>query len=735
MRRYVPGFIFLSLVCSFCVSAARAAWTPLVNVSAGMEQLRGLGSTPQLWDNWQSFVLDSNGKVHVCWVDWNDNEEKWLMYSNNVSGAFSTPQRISVSGYYFYAAGTCLAITSDDTLHLIVTAKNNGVNNQGVLYLTKSPAGAWSAPTPLTPFDGSRFSYADSIVAMPDNSLFMCAMDSIGRKEFGRFKSAGGAWGADEILAESGYDFPRCSARAIGDDLYFSFSHKNDGAYYKVYRAGVWGSFTKLASFGQIGSGLRLSKSPITGELAALYGYQPDNGLDLDFNLYARFSSDGGSTWGAEQRISPGDYLDRGGDGRYDLAGNYHVIWESIPYNGAQGDILYKMRTPAGVWGSIENRTNSIGRTGSAVDPLQITGQTVHLLVADSGNDTGVPGYEDVRYTHSIPPVDTTAPAPVTGFGASPGEERVTLNWTNSISPDVSGVMIRMSYSAYPATPYSGTYVTAQYGQSGSLGSKLVIPVSPGVPTYFSAFAIDQSGNVSPVATVAATAIVDVTPPGNPTAVTLNADAAYNATLTWANPNDADFKGTIIRYKTTGYPTGPNDGFLAANVMTKPPATTIIVPSLAPGYTYYFKLFSYDAKPNFSSGTPISISLLANSCGSVKQTASGSVALSGKIVTALLTSDAAIYVQEPDRSSGIRVQGSVAGLNLVRGDVVNISGTMATRVISGYPAERQITGTITRAGQPVQTVKPLKLTSRTIGGQTVGLVSGVKDAVGLNNMG
>jgi hypothetical protein len=103
------------------------------------------------------------------------------------------------------------------------------------------------------------------------------------------------------------------------------------------------------------------------------------------------------------------------------------------------------------------------------------------------------------------------------------------------------------------------------------------------------------------------------------------------------------------------------------------------------------------------------------------------------VVTAVFSSDGCIYIEDPDRTSGIRVATNQSGFAI--GDRVNVTGTISTRVLSGYPSERQVSATsITKvsSGTPL---KPLAMSCKAVGGATVGLLPGVKDGVGTNNMG
>ncbi len=77
--------------------------------------------------------------------------------------------------------------------------------------------------------------------------------------------------------------------------------------------------------------------------------------------------------------------------------------------------------------------------------------------------------------------------------------------------------------------------------------------------------------------------------------------------LNWTNPAAADFVGTTVRFKTTGYPTGPTDGTLLAD-KTKTPGTTdtFLHTGLVTG-TYYYALFAHDMASHYSSAVLISV--------------------------------------------------------------------------------------------------------------------------------
>jgi len=91
----------------------------------------------------------------------------------------------------------------------------------------------------------------------------------------------------------------------------------------------------------------------------------------------------------------------------------------------------------------------------------------------------------------------------------------VTLNWTNSSSPDFSQTIIRYRTDGkFPVSPVDGFAVVTKTGAPGSADSFVHTGLTNGTTYSYSAFALDTSGNVAPAAKASAL-VSDTTAPAN----------------------------------------------------------------------------------------------------------------------------------------------------------------------------------------------------------------------------
>ncbi len=210
----------------------------------------------------------------------------------------------------------------------------------------------------------------------------------------------------------------------------------------------------------------------------------------------------------------------------------------------------------------------------------------------------------------SATPFDGIAPSMLAFGTISVGDMTVTLRWTNPADGDFDHTVIRYSTSGYPSGPTDGAPV--ENGNDGhfpnepaSVDSFVHTGLTNGVTYYYSAFAADEVPNYSIPDTVSAIP-QDTIPPAVVTILEIDPLPDGSVRLTWRNPSDSDFEGTLIRYSTTSYPTSVNAGDPVPNgndgMFPNEPASsdTFIHSGLATGEIYYYAVFTYDEVPNYS---------------------------------------------------------------------------------------------------------------------------------------
>ena len=118
------------------------------------------------------------------------------------------------------------------------------------------------------------------------------------------------------------------------------------------------------------------------------------------------------------------------------------------------------------------------------------------------------------------PGSDVTPPASATQFNAIPADGSNVLAWTNPADPDFTRTVIRYrTDGVYPRSPVDGFAAFDLAGVPAASVSQVHPGLTNGVTYYYSAFAVDASGNVAAGAQVESTPEVPPMPPAAPTNV------------------------------------------------------------------------------------------------------------------------------------------------------------------------------------------------------------------------
>lgn len=561
--------------------------------------------------------------------------------------------------------------------------------------------------------------------------------------------------------------------------------------YYSVWNGASWAGLVDLPGSNKKEQQPDIAIGP-DGHIHVVAMWRPgESGTDTPYTIF--YWEYNGVGWLGPTQLSPGT----GGDGnscssphvQTDDLGDVHVVWSQNGATGGHGDIMYRKRQ-SGVWLPTYNITSNNAGTsyGSVACDLAVDrgGSNVHVVWHDDFLNNGFQAY----YTRNSNLGATNAWLPKAqwfqlssgAYGKSPhiwldesnnpsvvwidkfgGSENKTAyrrfdgatwqsaqNWGNwSVQEavfDANNVMhmVFMDTGSGTWELYYSTYDRATNSRSPAQ------LISAGADTFkvdVAAMARDSGGAVHAIWEERKGAW-----PGTPglyysTNFSLSAPADVESftvapsdsinRLYWKNPNSPGFSGTMIRFRTDRFPTGPSDGALLIDKSSAIGASDSFVHSgVTNGVTYYYTAFAHDSGGHYSSGFNASAQPHAAQTSELKRLPDNTpVDMSGKVVSAVFPGSAAIYVQDPDRSSGIRVACPVAA-SYVPGDIVTVSGTMGTRSVSGAPSERQINSTT-----PVKTGTgpapvPLQMGLLDVGGEEIPpYIAGVTGAVGLNNIG
>ena len=249
------------------------------------------------------------------------------------------------------------------------------------------------------------------------------------------------------------------------------------------------------------------------------------------------------------------------------------------------------------------------GSYTQSVDVGNNTSHTLQSLTEGTRYYLVIVGYDSNR-------VEGAASAEISGWvlGAS------SIS-SSSLTPNSAVVTWQTNKPAdsqveYGTTTAYGTLTTLDSTRVAS-HSQTLTSLQPATTYQFRVRSKDEGGSslLSANFSFTTTSLADTTPPGDVTQLTA-IPGNSQASLSWTNPTDADFKGVTLRYRTDGvYPASKTDGVLAADRPSVAGAKDYFDHlSLTNGVTYYYSGFTYDTNQNYSStahtqATPVNLAI------------------------------------------------------------------------------------------------------------------------------
>ncbi len=333
----------ITLLCSVCLGITATAvgqWSEAVNLTGDVGRYE---VDPFL-------AIDSTGTLHVVYQNFLDSDGRIYYKYNNGSGWSSRELLASMGGK---GSRPCIVVDSNDMLHVFYGKSD--------LYYIHRPAsgGTWSSPVLLNSWGGGFIN--DVAVDDSDGIYFMWGHlfdDSAPVRNgiYGRYKPAGGSWGATEIIRGNSSDdnWPHGNdVFANGNEIWVAISWDGKIWFKKRNPDGSWPDGTGTGTFLHDGGSLRFAKNPTSNEIAAAYAECIEDGATSPWwEVFIMYSYDNGATWTSPENISNMISLDRIPQLTYDSNGNLHYAWEGEGGPDYPLKIRVRSRTD-GVWGDM----------------------------------------------------------------------------------------------------------------------------------------------------------------------------------------------------------------------------------------------------------------------------------------------------------------------------------------------------------------------------------------------
>lgn len=276
------------------------------------------------------------------------------------------------------------------------------------------------------------------------------------------------------------------------------------------------------------------------------------------------------------------------------------------------------------------------------------------------------------------PDSQTEEPLPsITNLTVAPGTLQIRFDWRNSLGTGCTGTKVVYRTDRYPMHPGDGTLVADVAGLPGVYMTCTHAGLTLGQRYYYAFFAHASGGNTSrpQFATAVGT---DKTPPTTPVVVD-EGEYTFSPDTLSASWSSADPESGIANYRYC-IGTVPNGldvvGWTDIGTVTGVTRTGL---NLVPGKQYYFRVVAQNGAGLWSAPGVSDGIYRVEDCARVSEARGlpdGAMVRVRGVVTAGGAFAGAAYVQDPDRSGGIRLTGDVTGL--ADGQWLEIIGTLGT---------------------------------------------------------
>jgi len=393
------------------VSGLFAQWEPDVRLTVNPE------TSFTIPDNADRCIAATGSVVHVVWMDTRDGNRE-IYYKRTTDNGSSWGPDTRLTNDPAEQSFASVAVSGSD-VHVVW--RDNRDSYWENYYKRSTDGGStWDADTRLTDAPGG--SGIPSVAAAGNSVHVVWYDDRDGNLEiyYKQSTDSGSSWGPDTRLTNDPAEQSCASVAVLGSNVYVVWRDVRDGNWEIWYKrstdgGSTWGADMRLTD-DPGGSGI-----PSVAVAASSVHVVWYDDRDGNLEIYYKRSTNSGSSWGPDTRLTD-DSAEQSYPSVVASGSNVHVVWRDI--RDGNWENYYNRSTDGGsTWGADTRLTNDPG--GSGMPSVAVSGSVVHVVWYDDRdgnleiyykrNPTANPGITEAAGTLGLGAVwlDQNCPNPV----------------------------------------------------------------------------------------------------------------------------------------------------------------------------------------------------------------------------------------------------------------------------------------------------------------------------------
>jgi hypothetical protein len=321
-------------------------------------------------------IASSGDSVYAVWYDYrNGNFE--IYFKRSIDGGINWASDFRLTNNNATSDYPSICINGP-VIHVVWEDERD--LNYEIYYKRSTDGGnSWGTDTRLTTVAGQSNLPSCAVYGQTVHVVWEEYRDGNSEIYYKRSSDGGTSWGADTRLTNNTLFSWNPSVSVSGSNVYVVWTDSRDNnfeTYFKRSTDGglTWGTDTRLSN------NIWGSYSPCAAVSGSnIYVAWSDN-RDGNYEIYCRISSDGGSTWGAEARLT-----NASGDSQNPSVAvsnsAVHITW--VDYRNGNQEIYYNRSINGGVsWETDTRLTND--PAGSFAPSIALSGSIVHIIWYDN---------------------------------------------------------------------------------------------------------------------------------------------------------------------------------------------------------------------------------------------------------------------------------------------------------------------------------------------------------------